>query len=224
MKTYSYFTLLAVIYSVCLVVSNIASNKLVNLFGFYIDAGFIFFPLTYIINDVLTEVYGFKASRQVIWSALFANLFALLGIYLVVRLPSAADWEHQAAFEQVFALSERIFLASVISYFIGEFINSITLAKMKVITKGYYMPVRFITSTIIGAAIENCLFYLIAFSFALEWKIIFEMMMVQYILKIVYEIIILPFSCMLANFLKKVEQIDYYDNNTIFSPVDFSKN
>lgn len=222
MKTRPYLLLLASIYSVCLVISNIASNKLVDLFGFNIDGGFIFFPLTYIINDVLTEVYGFKTARQIIWTALFANIFAVVGIYIVIYLPTSTEWAHQKAFEQVFDLSGRIFFASLTSYLVGEFINSITLAKMKVFTQGLYMPIRFIVSTIIGAAIENSLFYFIAFWGVLEFGLIVEMMTVQYLLKILYEIVILPFSCNLANFLKKREKLDHYDTETNFTPLKFS--
>lgn len=222
MKQSSYLLQLSAIYTVCLVISNIASNKLVDFFGFNIDGGFIFFPLTYVLNDIITEVYGFKTARKVIWTALFANIFTVCGLYLVINLPSSHEWHHQQAFEQVFDLSARIFFASLTSYIIGEMINSIMLAKMKVLTHGLYMPFRFIASTIVGAALENSLFYFIAFYGVFDTSLILEMMTVQYILKVLYEIAILPVSCPLANYLKRKENIDYYDDKTKFSIVKFS--
>lgn len=198
----SYILILGIIFSTCLIISNIASNKLVDLFGLTIDAGFIFFPLTYVINDIVTEVYGFKTSRKIIYSALFANIFAVLAIYFVIHLPTSPQWHNQEAFEATFELTTRIFIASLISYLFGELINAFTLSKMKEYSKGKYMGARFIVSTIIGGAIENTLFYFIAFLGAFKFSLIIEMMMIQYVLKILYEILLLPFSCYIAKYLK----------------------
>ncbi len=198
--------------------ANITSNKLVDLFGWLtVDAGF-FFPITYVINDIATEVYGFKNSRKIIWMGFFANVLALMAIYIVMFLPPSVHWNNQDAFEKVFSLSGRIFIASLISYLFGEFINSISLSKLKVYTKGKYIGMRFIVSTVLGVAIENTMFYLLAFLFVLPFHVIVEMICSQYLLKVIFEIFILPLSCFIALKLKKLEHFDYYDVKTKFNP------
>ncbi|MFI4983650.1 MAG: queuosine precursor transporter [Rickettsiales bacterium] len=223
MKNHSFvLTILAVLYCVSLVQANIVSNKLIQLAGFLtIDAGFLFFPITYIINDIVTEVYGFKIARKIIWIGLFANAFAALNLYIVINFPPSPHFEHQGAFEQVFSSSMRIFAASMISYLFGEFLNSMLLSKLKVITAGRYMSSRFITSTIVGAAVENTLFYLIAFSFSLPWEVIFEMMLIQYLLKIFYEVILLPITLTVTTKLKKFDKTDIFDRKESFNPLQF---
>ena len=210
--------LLSMAYAAFLILSNISALKVSTVFGHDIPSGLIFFPLTYIFDDILTEVYGFKASRRVIWLALFANLIITLGVHFVVQLPSSAYWPHQESFSKIFEISPRIFVASVLSYLVGEFINSTLIAKMKILTSGKYLWLRMIGSTICGVSIESTLFGFISFWAVLPTLVIYKMVVVQFCFKVGYEIVALPITYKIVSYLKRVDKIDYYDINTNFNP------
>jgi uncharacterized integral membrane protein (TIGR00697 family) len=217
-KSFKHVNLITVAYCAALILSNLAAAKLSRVFSFDFPSGLIFFPLTYIFDDVLTEVYGFKASRRVIWLGCISNLIVCLGIFVVVALPPSPHWGHQQAFEAVFALSPKIFAASLFSYLFGEFINSYILAKIKILTQGRYLWLRTIGSTACGVSIENVLFCFIVFSGTLPTATIWNIILFQFCFKVGYEILVLPITYWITNFLKRVDNIDHFDYETNFNP------
>ena len=218
-----FLILISVLFATFLILSNLSSIKLTSinfiLGDFTIDGGFLFFPLLYILADILTEVYGFKTSRYSIWLAFIANIIVVTGLSAVNSLPPAPDWHNQQAFDAVFSISHRILIASLTSYLFGEFINAFILAKLKVRMKGKFMEFRLIFSTVCGVMIENLIFFFIAFYGEIPTSIIFEMIVVQFILKIAYETLSLPITVRLINYLKRVEHKDHYDRNLSLSNI-----
>lgn len=208
---------LVVIYCAILVLSNLTASKITNFYGLNFTAAILFFPFTYIIDDVITEVYGFQMSRKIIWIGLFCNIFVLSGATIIVNMPSSPHWNGQEAFESVFNTSNRILMASFCAYIVGEFVNSIILAKLKIYTEGKYFWFRAISSTIIGAIFDTSIFMLIAFVNVVPYSVIGEMIAVEYIIKIIIEVLVLPMTYSLSNYLKQTDQIDYYDIKTKFN-------
>lgn len=201
-----------------LLISNVASSKIVNLHWFTFDGGTLLFPLSYIFGDVLTEVYGYKKSRQVIWLGFFAAILMSLVFIVVGKLPSAADWGNQDAYDKILGLTPRIVIASLVAYFCGEFLNSFVLAKIKIITKGKFLWVRTIGSTMVGEFFDSLIFILIAFFGILSNSLLFTLIISNYIFKISIEILFTPITYKVINFLKKREKEDLYDYNTSFNP------
>jgi uncharacterized integral membrane protein (TIGR00697 family) len=210
--------IIAVIYCTFLILSNLTASKIANIFGINITAALIYFPLTYIFDDILTEVYGFKVSRRVIWMGLVANAMVTFGALLAIHLPAAVFWPDQQAYQIVFTASLRVFIASSIAYLFGEFINSILLAKLKVLTSGKYFWLRVISSTSVGAGIDTAIFSAIAFIGTMPNKAVFQLFLVMYIFKVTYEIVALPITYKITNYLKRKDKIDFYDNKTRFNP------
>lgn len=211
-----------------LLASNICSFKVIQLsitstFGLELPAAVIFFPLTYLFDDIITEVYGFKVSRLIIWTGLLCSGLFTMCTWLAVSLPASPMWSAnthngQEAFELVLLGSSRIFLASAIAYFFGEFLNSIILAKLKVLTEGKYFFLRVIGSTAVGAGIDTSLFCHIAFYNILPEAIIWKIVVTLYLFKLIYEILMLPVTYGVVAFLKKKDGVDYYDRDTRFTP------
>lgn len=201
-----------------LLISNVASSKIVNLHWFTFDGGTLLFPLSYIFGDVLTEVYGYKKSRQVIWLGFFAAILMSLVFIVVGKLPSAADWGNQDAYDKILGLTPRIVIASLVAYFCGEFLNSFVLAKIKIITKGKFLWVRTIGSTMVGEFFDSLIFILIAFFGILSNSLLFTLIISNYIFKTSIEILFTPITYKVINFLKKREKEDLYDYNTSFNP------
>jgi len=217
-KKYNHAVFVGMIYSALLILSNLTAAKIIAVGGMNLTAALLFFPLTYIFDDVLTEVYGFKMSRRIIWLGLFANAIVTFGGMLAAALPPASFWPNQAAFETVFSLSLRIFIASSIGYLCGEFINSVLMAKIKVWTQGRHFWLRAILSSCCGVGLDTLLFCSIAFYGTMPFKELWHMMLLIYMIKICYEIIALPLSYKLANYLKRLDNVDYYDYTTRFNP------
>jgi len=217
--TNSYFiNLITILFTVFLILSNVSGSKISYLFGFNIASGLIFFPITYILDDIITEVYGFKKSRKIIWISFISSLVFACGLFVVAKLPASDVWPYQKEFEQFLLISPRIFLASCTGYLVGEFINSIILSKLKILHKGKWFPVRAITSTLFGVAFENFIFCFVAFYGIYSTNIIIEIILTQFVFKIIYEIVMLPFTIKIIDFLKRKEKIDYYDFNTNYNP------
>ena len=214
----NFIPIITVIFTVFLILSNLCGSKISYLFGFDIASGLVFFPITYIIDDIITEVYGFKKSRKIIWTAFASSIVFVTGLFVVSKLPPSNVWPYQNEFELFLLSSPRIFLASCIGYLIGEFINSIILSKLKILHKGKYFSIRAITSSIFGVAIENIIFCFVAFFGQYDIKIIIEIILVQFAFKIFYEIIMLPITTKIVTQLKRIEKIDYYDYYTDFNP------
>lgn len=217
-KSYKYLSLITAFFAVILLVSNIVSSKILVLGPFTFDGGTVLFPLSYIFGDILTEVYGYKNARRVIWTGFFLLLFSMLVIVFVGWLPSAAEWTGQAAFDTILGLTPRIIMASLVAYFAGEFINSFVLAKMKVETQGRYLWARLIGSSVLGYFVDSALFVAIAFAGVLEPGLLWAVLVSNYIFKMLVEILLSPLTYWVVDKLKKEEQEDYYDYRTDFNP------
>ncbi len=185
---------------------------------FVFGAGVLFFPLSYVFGDILTEVYGYARARRVIWAGFGAMLFAAVMSAVVVALPPAAGWPNQAAYETVFGSTARIIGASIIAYFCGEFVNSFVLAKMKIAASGAKMGWRFVVSTVFGEGVDSLLFYPLAFGGIWSTELILKVMAAQWALKVIVEIIMLPITIRIVRALKRAEGEDYFDRDTRFTP------
>lgn len=220
-RTYRYYDLLLGGFVAILLCSNlIGAGKIAVLGGFEFGAGILFFPLSYVFGDVLTEVYGYARSRRVVWSGFAALLLSTVMSQVVLALPPAAGWHGQAAFEATFGGTWRINLACVIAYCCGEFTNSYVLARMKVWMQGRHLWARTIGSTIAGEAVDSLLFYPIAFLGAANWsnELVVQVMVTNYALKVAWEVVLTPVTYRFVAFLKRAENEDWYDRNTNFTP------
>lgn len=221
-----YLDLVMVAFVVVLVCSNlIGPAKIATLdlplWGpFVFGAGVLFFPISYIFGDILTEVYGYARARRVIWAGFAALLFASGMAAVVVALPPASFWQHQAAYEIAFGNAWRVVAASMFAYFCGEFVNSFILAKMKVWTAGRWLWTRTIGSTIVGEAVDSALFYPLAFygTGIIPNEALPQVMLAQFILKTLVEVVFTPLTYLIVGRLKRAEGIDHYDRDTDFSP------
>ena len=182
--------------------------------------GILFFPISYVFGDVLTEVYGYARSRRVIWAGFGALIFASFMSYVVVNMPAAPGWTGQEVYEKAFGSTWRIASASLIAFWAGEFANSLVLAKMKVGTEGRFLWLRTIGSTIAGEAVDSLIFYPLAFLGAEGWttEAMLQVMMTNYCLKVLWEAVMTPVTYRVVAFLKRAENEDYYDRDTDFNP------
>lgn len=225
-RTYRYYEFVMVAFVTILICSNlIGPAKIAQidapLFGVLtFGAGVLFFPISYVFGDILTEVYGYSRARRVIWCGFAALAFASLMAAVVVALPPAPFWKHQGAYEVAFGSTWRIVLASMIAYFCGEFVNSLVLAKMKILTQGKHLWSRTIGSTICGEAVDSVLFYPLAFygSGIIPDDKLLLVMAAQFALKVAVEVIFTPVTYTIVNWLKRAEQEDHYDRDTDFNP------
>jgi queuosine precursor transporter len=185
-------------------------------------AALIFFPLTYFFDDTLTEVYGFRTSRYIIWGGLLCNTLVTLGVMLTVRLPASPEWHFQDSYALVYNSALRVFIASSVGYFFGEFVNSMILSKLKIATAGRWLWLRVVLSTSIGVLIDSIVFCNLAFYGVMPISVIWTMVLVQYIFKVSYEILILPVTYIITGYLKKKDHVDYYDYETNYNPFSLS--
>lgn len=183
-------------------------------------AGVLFFPISYVFGDILTEVYGYSRARRVIWTGFAALAFASLMASVVVALPPAPFWKHQGAYEIAFGTTWRIMLASMFAYCCGEFVNSLVLAKMKILTQGKHLWSRTIGSTVCGEAVDSALFYPLAFygTGIIPNDKLPMVMAAQFVLKVLVEVVFTPITYFVVNWLKRAENEDYYDRQTDFNP------
>lgn len=191
---------------------------------FTFGAGVLFFPISYVFGDILTEVYGYARARRVIWAGFGAMLFASVMAWVVVHLPPAAGWQHQAAYEVAFGNTWRIVGASLTAYFCGEFVNSYVLAKMKLATAGRHLWMRTIGSTVVGEGVDSLIFYPLAFwnSGIIPNELVPTLMLSQWIAKTTVEVVFTPLTYRIVGFLKRAEGEDYYDRGTDFTPFKLS--
>ncbi len=218
MKTeHTYFTFVSVLFVAVLIISNIASTKLVTLFGMTFDAGTLLFPLSYIFADILTEVYGYTKTRQVIWYGFVSLVLMTATFFVVGLLPAASVWEHQHAYDAILGTTPLIVLGSILAYLCGEFVNAIVLAKMKVYTQGKYLWARTIGSTVVGQGVDTIVFALVAFSTILPYDILISLIIANYVFKVGVEVLFTPVTYQLVRILKKEEGTDVYDTHTRFS-------
>jgi len=228
-RSYKYFDLVMALFVTVLIVSNIASSAKIVDWGTHIftlplafDAGTIIFPISYIFGDVLTEVYGFKRSRRVIWTGFACLALTAVVLWLVRLMPGEVTWQHQtgqAAYDAVLGgvTSGGIVVASLMAYLVGEFTNSVVLARMKVVTSGKWLWTRTIGSTLVGEAVDSLIFVGIASAAGVfPWSLFWTLVVTNYIFKTGVEILMTPVTYMVVNSLKKVEQEDYFDTTTRF--------
>jgi len=207
-----------VLFVAVLLISNIASTKIASVGFMALDGGTLLFPLTYIFNDVLTEVYGYKTSRKVIWMGFASAILMALVLGLVGALPSASGWENQDAYMKILGQAPRIVIASLVAYFFGEFSNSYVLARMKILTKGKWLWTRTIGSTLVGELFDSIIFVSIAFLGVLPADLVIELTIFNYVFKTAVEVSFTPLTYWIINKLKKKESEDYYDIKTNFNP------
>ncbi len=225
-RTYRYYDLVMVAFVTVLICSNligpakIAQLELPLLGLVTFGAGVLFFPISYVFGDILTEVYGYARARKVIWTGFAALGFASIMAAIVVALPPAPFWKHQGAYEIAFGSAWRIVLASMCAYFCGEFVNSFVLAKMKLLTQGRWLWSRTIGSTIAGEAVDSALFYPLAFygSGIIPDDKLPLVMIAQFVTKVSVEVVFTPVTYWIVNALKRAENEDYYDRTTNFNP------
>ena len=218
-KKFKYYDLIMAAFVTVLLCSNIiGAEKVVTVAGFSFGAGILFFPISYFFNDILTEVYGYARSRKVVWAGFGAMGFASIMSWVVVSLPPAQGWIHQSAYEVVFGQTPRIVAASLLAFFSGEFVNSYTLAKMKVFTTGRFLWMRTIGSTIAGEAADSLIFYPVAFYGFWPNDLLITVMITNYVIKVSWEVIATPITYKVVGFLKRKEHEDYYDKDTNFTP------
>ncbi len=219
-----YFDFVMVAFVVILLLSNvIGAGKVAALdlpvVGTYaFGAGILFFPLSYVIGDVLTEVYGYARARRVIWAGFAAMLFMAFMSFVVVAMPPAADWANQAAYEAVFGQVPRIVFASIVAFWAGEFVNSYVMARMKVWTAGRHLWSRTIGSTVVGQGIDSLLFYPLAFWGVWTNELVLTVMVTNWLLKVAWEALLTPVTYGVVGWLKRKEGLDVYDDGTAFTP------
>ena len=214
-----YFVVLVAVFVVCLVVANIIAVKLVTVFGLTVPAAVIIFPISYIFGDVLTEVYGYRRARQVIWLGFLCNLLAVIAIWLGQILPAASFWDGQAAYERILGYTPRLLFASFIAYIVGEFANSFVLAKMKIATQGRWLWTRTIGSTLVGEGLDSLIFITVAFIGTIPSDGLLSAVVTQWLFKSAYEIVATPLTYGVVAFLKRKEGLDVYDYQTRFNPL-----
>jgi uncharacterized integral membrane protein (TIGR00697 family) len=217
-RVFRFFDLLLSIFVVILLISNLVGQKISAFGPFRVSGAQLLFPITYIFGDVFTEVYGYSASRRVIWIGFFASaVLAVMGL-ITVALPPAPDWPNQKAFATVFEFVPRLVGASLVAYWCGEFANSFVLAKMKLVTKGRYLWTRTVGSTVVGQAVDTVVVMILAFGGSLSAGLIANLIVSGYAFKVVYEVLATPLTYAIVNFLKRVEGVDTFDYETRFSP------
>ncbi|MBY0379497.1 MAG: queuosine precursor transporter [Burkholderiales bacterium] len=212
------FPFLAMLFSSCLVISNIVSQKLVPFFGFTITGGNFIYMLTYILGDIITEVYGYKKSRQLIWATIIINLVAILSYKLAIMLPSSIFWHNQVAFKLILDSSNRIIFSSLVAYGLSEFINSYIVARVKILTKGKKIWLRIISASICAITIDNFCFMFLAYYGTMPNIEIIKSSWLEYLFSLTLEILCIPLIVFLSNIIKKHEEIDTIDIKTNFSP------
>lgn len=222
-KSYKYLDVITAFFVAVLLISNVTSTKILD-FGFFtFDGGTLLFPLSYIFGDILTEVYGYRRSRKVIWLGFGAALLMSVVFIIVGKLPAAAGWENQDAYDKILGLTPRIVIASLIAYFAGGFSNSFILAKMKIWMKGRKLWARTIGSTLIGEGIDTTLFILIAFWGVLPSSLLLTLIISNYLFKTGVEVLFTPATYKIVKWLKRAESEDFYDYKTNFNPFKYEK-
>jgi len=215
---YKYFDIILGLFVAVLLISNIASTKILDLGPFTFDGGTILFPIIYIFGDILTEVYGYRAARRVIWTGFASALLMSVVLIIVGKLPAAADWAYQDSYDNILGLTSRIVFASLIAYWVGEFSNSYIMAKLKVKMQGKKLWVRTIGSTIVGEGLDTLIFVVVAFWGVLPGSLLISIIISNYIFKVGFETLATPLTYLITDKLKRKENVDYYDKDTNFSP------
>lgn len=208
--------IITAIFVTCLITANVIAIKVISLGPFILPAAIFVFPLSYIVGDVLTEVYGYHWARKVIWLGFICNLIFVIFAWVGQLLPAAPFWQGQEAYDSILGYTPRLLAASFFGYLAGEFVNSFVLAKMKILTRGRWLWSRTISSTILGQGLDTSIFIILAFFGTPSFVPV--MILYHWLAKTVIEVIATPLTYMVVNSLKKKETIDTYDNETNFNP------
>jgi uncharacterized integral membrane protein (TIGR00697 family) len=229
MRAYRWYPVVLAVFVTTLIVSNIIAVKLISIFGMTLPAAVILFPIAYIFGDILTEVYGYDRARQAIWIGFGCNLLAVIAIWISGQLPTDPHWnaggvyssppEASLAYQAILGFTARLLLASFTAYLVGEFLNAFVLARLKVTTKGRYLWIRTIASTLIGQGADSAIFISIAFGGSLPGPILGEAIVNQWLFKSVYEALATPLTYVVVNGLKRAEEEDFFDKETDFNPL-----
>ncbi|MBI2935539.1 MAG: queuosine precursor transporter [Chloroflexi bacterium] len=216
------FLVLASLFITSLISANIIAVKLFSVAGELLPAGVIIFPLSYILGDVLTEVYGYRYTRLVIWLGFLCNLVAVLAFWgggLLPPAPFPESTELESAYERVLGYTPRLLAASFFAYLVGEFTNSAILARVKVVTNGRWLWTRTIGSTLVGQGVDSLIFITLAFGGTLPLESLFRIVLVQWLAKVTYEVLATPLTYLVVGYIKRTERLDTYDRNVSFNPV-----
>lgn len=218
------FTLLAIVFVVCLITANLLETKVLDFFGITtVTAGMLVFPISYIINDCIAEVWGFKRTMLIIWIGFLMNFFvAAIGL-LAVQLPAAPYWEGEEHFNFIFGFAPRIVCASLLAFLFGSFTNAYIISRMKVAHKGRHFSLRAVASTFAGESVDSLIFFPIAFGGIIALSDLLVLMATQIVMKSMYEVLVLPLTVRLVRTFKRVEGSDVFDNNTSYNIFKFWK-
>ncbi len=211
------FMILGIIFCVCLIAANLLETKLITLGPIAVTGGLIVFPISYIINDCIAEIWGFRKARLIIWMGFLMNFFVVLLGQIAVAIPAAPFWKGEEHFNFVFGLAPRIAFASFAAFLVGSFINAYVMSKMKIATQGKNFSLRAVVSTLAGETADSVIFFPLAFWGLMPTIEIVKLMLIQIVLKTLYEIIILPITIRVVNYIKKVEGTDVYDEDISYS-------
>lgn len=203
--------LLGILFNVCLITANLLETKVIQLCGVSVTAGLLVFPISYIINDCIAEVWGFRKSRLIIWSGFAMNFFVVMLGLIAVALPAAPFWDGAPHFNFVFGMAPRIVVASLIAFLVGSFLNAYVMSKMKLRSGGRNFSVRAICSTVVGETADSLIFFPIAFGGIIAWRELLLMMCIQVVLKSLYEVLILPVTIRVVKAIKRIDGSDVYD-------------
>ena len=211
------FMLLGILFNICLVAANLLETKVIQVFGLTVTAGVIVFPISYIINDCIAEVWGFKKARLIIWSGFLMNFFVVALGMIAVQLPAAPFWHEGEHFNFVFGMAPRIVAASLSAFLVGSFLNAYVMSKMKIASQGKGFSWRAIASTLVGETGDSLIFFPIAFAGIIPWQELMMMMGIQIALKSLYEVIMLPVTIRVVNLVKRVDGSDVYDRDISYN-------
>ena len=211
------FMLLGILFNVCLIAANLLETKVIQVGSLTVTAGLLVFPISYIINDCIAEVWGFKKARLIIWSGFAMNFFVVALGLIAVAIPAAPFWEGEEHFNFVFGMAPRIVAASLMAFLVGSFLNAYVMSKMKVASQGRNFSARAIWSTVVGETADSLIFFPVAFGGIIAWKELLIMMGLQIVLKSMYEVIILPVTIRVVKVIKKVDGSDVYDTNISYN-------
>ncbi len=215
----AWFVALAVLFVTCLITANIIAVKLITVAGLVLPAAVIIFPLSYIIGDVITEVYGYREARRIIWLGFAANALVVLAVWAALHLPAASFWDGQAAYERILGAVPRIVAASLIAYLVGEFANAYVLARMKIATGGRWLWTRTVGSTLIGQGLDSAIFLTVPFAGIIPPGALAAAVVTQWLVKVAYEALATPLTYLVVGFLKRREGRDAYDRGISFNPL-----
>ena len=211
------FMLLGILFNVCLIAANLLETKVIQIGSLTVTAGLLVFPISYIINDCIAEVWGFKKARLIIWSGFAMNFFVVALGLRAGAIPAAPFWEGEEHFDFVFGMAPRIVAASLMAFLVGSFLNAYVMSKMKVASRGRHFSARAILSTLAGETADSLIFFPVAFGGIIAWRELLIMMCIQIILKSMYEVIILPVTIRVVKAIKKIDGSDVYDTDISYN-------